>query len=299
MDTSAVSAIPGSANHKSRCIDVDGLSVLNEDIYEEFGIQRMLRLESDGVTRYIKEDVEIPIVTEVSLRILVNSIEMASLLCLSQQQVELALGFLFSEGIIGNMKDVEDAKFNPGTLSVSVVLAEGISLRRGNVLRSVTAGCGKCFTYINPLRESEFKTVDGSVSYRASHIMEQMDEFVRRSAAYRLIGGVHSLLFSAPGCEVFCEDIGRHNCLDKTVGSLLLSGQIEKAASGIIFISGRVTSEIITKAIRLGVPIVVSKSTPSTSAIKLAERFNVTLMGYVKDDTGYIYSGAERLIFDC
>lgn len=275
------------------------LSSFDESIYEEFGVRRIVRLETGDGGRYSQEPVSIPIVTEVSLKILVNGIEIASLLSLNQQQVELALGFLFSEGIISGIGDVQNAAFNPGTLSVSVMLREDISIRRSNILRSITAGCGKCFTYINPLRESEFKAVDASVCYPMSHIMEQMEQFISRSAAYRLIGGIHSLLFSALGYDVFCEDIGRHNCLDKTVGSLLMSGQIEKAGAGIVFISGRVTSEIITKAIRLGVPVVVSKSTPSTSAIKLAEHFNITLLGYVKDGSGYVYSGPERLLFDC
>jgi FdhD protein len=94
---------------------------------------------------------------------------------------------------------------------------------------------------------------------------------------------------------VLNEDIGRHNCVDKITGILLKSGRISGVGSGIMFISGRVSSEIMTKIIRLQVPILVSRSTPTNAAVRLARQFGVTLLGYVRGTSGYVYSHPERL----
>lgn len=106
---------------------------------------------------------------------------------------------------------------------------------------------------------------------------------------------MHSLLFKAHDSEFFSEDIGRHNCFDKVTGMLLREGRLSLVSGGVVYISGRVTSEIMMKAVRIDVPVIVSKSTPSLAAIKLAHEYDVTLLGYVIGDHGFVYSGADRL----
>jgi FdhD protein len=256
--------------------------------YEVFAIKR----KDQG---FRLEGLERPVVTEVSLRILVNGVEVASLICLGQQQVELALGFLYSEGVIESSADVLDARYHAGTVAALITLREGLSVRREQVLRSVTAGCGKCFTYINPLRKNQFAPVSSVVPVALDEIMVQMQDFVQHSELYRMLGGVHSVLLSCEGFSIFAEDLGRHNCLDKAAGTLLRDGQLSCAKRSICYISGRVTSEIIGKAIRLGVPVIVSKSTPSATAVQMAQEYGVTLLGYVKSESGFVYSGVERL----
>jgi FdhD protein len=77
---------------------------------------------------------------------------------------------------------------------------------------------------------------------------------------------------------------------------LLRNGKMELVENGMLFVSGRVSSEIITKVIRLGVPVLVSRSTPTAAAVNLAREYNVTLLGYVRGDAGFVYSGEARLI---
>jgi FdhD protein len=123
-----------------------------------------------------------------------------------------------------------------------------------------------------------------------------MKDFERRSEIYKTVGGVHSVLFQHDEFSVFNEDIGRHNCFDKITGVLLRNNKMTLVGNAILFVSGRVSSEIITKVIRMGVPVLVSRSTPTAAAVNLAREYNVTLLGYVRKNSGYVYSGDERLI---
>ena len=123
-----------------------------------------------------------------------------------------------------------------------------------------------------------------------------MKQFERSSELYKEVGGVHSVLFHHDAFSFFNEDIGRHNCFDKIAGVLLKNGNMGLTGSGMMFVSGRVSSEIITKVIRLGVPVLVSRSTPTAAAVYLARQYNVTLLGYVRSNAGFVYSGEERLV---
>lgn len=265
---------------------------MQDTIFEEFDVLKISR----GAGGYAVENVTKAVIEEISLKIYVNTQEVASLLCLNQQQEELALGFLYNEGVINGFDDLEEAYYNDRALAVVVTLREGLSLKRQESLRSITAGCGRCFTYINPLKINQYKVAQSTKKFSLDNIMGQMRDFTGKSDVFRVVGGVHSLLFQAPDYVVFSEDIGRHNCLDKVTGTLLKEGKIELAEEGVVYISGRVTSEIMTKMIRLGAPVIVSKSTPSAAAVKLAQQYGITLLGYARNDSGYIYSGAGRIL---
>ena len=175
-------------------------------------------------------------------------------------------------------------------------LAAGKSVEKCESLRSVTSGCGKCFTYINPLKHDKFLALSDDKKFTLSNIMQSMKDFEKRSEIYKTVGGVHSVLFQHDEFSVFNEDIGRHNCFDKITGVLLRNNKMNLVENAILFVSGRVSSEIITKVIRMGVPVLVSRSTPTAAAVNLAREYNVTLLGYVRKDSGYVYSGEERLI---
>jgi FdhD protein len=240
-------------------------------------------------------DAEKWVIGEISLKIYINGTEYASLLCLNQLTEELALGFLYSEGVIDTIDDVANITCNERLFAVMVDLVPGISIDKCESLRSVTSGCGKCFTYINPLKHDKFVPLSGHDRFPLRNIMRSMNEFEQRSDMYKTIGGVHSVLFLHDVFSVFNEDIGRHNCFDKIAGVLLRNNKMNLVGNGMLFVSGRVSSEIITKVIRLGVPVLVSRSTPTAAAVNLARKYNVTLLGYVRRNSGFVYSGEERL----
>ncbi|MDQ1278519.1 MAG: Sulfur carrier protein FdhD [Thermodesulfobacteriota bacterium] len=267
---------------------------MDERLYGVFTVKEII---CDGDKARL-DDTEKSVIGEISLKIYINGTEYASLLCLNQLTEELALGFLYSEGVIDTIADVSSIAYNERLLAVMIDLAPGRTVERCESLRSVTSGCGKCFTYINPLKDEKFLLVSSRDRFPLLDILHSMKEFERRSEVYRAIGGVHSVLFQHADFSVFNEDIGRHNCFDKIAGVLLSNGKMDLVGRGMLFVSGRVSSEIITKVIRLGVPALVSRSTPTAAAVNLARKYNVTLLGYVRSNAGYVYSGEERLLCD-
>lgn len=265
---------------------------MDEKLFAAFDVKEISY--DNGVT--ILNDREKDVIGEISLKIYINGTEYASLLCLNQLTEELALGFLYSEGVIDTIDDVAGISYNERLFAVMINLAFGKSVEKCESLRSVTSGCGKCFTYINPLKHEKFLPVANQDKYPIIDILNIMKEFERQSEIYKSIGGVHSVLFQHPDFSVFNEDIGRHNCFDKIAGVLLKNNKMSLVETGMLFVSGRVSSEIITKVIRLGVPVLVSRSTPTAAAVNLAREYNVTLLGYVRKNTGFVYSGEARLI---
>lgn len=260
-------------------------------IYEEFDV-----IEIEEVNGSISLDESIKkVLVEVSLKIIINQTEFVSLLCLNKYQQELALGFLYNEGIIDSYQDILTIDYNERLQAVIIELRDGVLIDRQESLRSVTSGCGKCYTYLNPLKKSLYEPNISTLTFSAKEILDRMKQYIEQAELYKKIGGVHSVLFYTEGLAIQSEDIGRHNCIDKIAGILLKLNKLQIAKEGIAFISGRVTSEIMTKVIRLGVPVVVSKSTPTIAAIRLAREFNISLLGYVKGNKGTIYACPQRI----
>lgn len=264
---------------------------MDERLFSHFEVKEIV---SDNDAVQLRDSVK-DVIGEISLKIYINGIEYASLLCLNQWTEELALGFLFSEGVIDTIGDVASISYNERMFAVMINLVEGKTVEKCESLRSVTSGCGKCFTYINPLKHDKFVTLSGDKKFSLSGIMRSMKDFEKRSEIYKTVGGVHSVLFQHDELSVFNEDIGRHNCFDKIAGVLLKNNKMKLLENAILFVSGRVSSEIITKVIRMGVPVLVSRATPTAAAVNLAREYNVTLLGYVRGQSGYVYAGESRL----
>lgn len=264
---------------------------MDERLYSTFAVKEIL---NDGHAAKL-DDAEKRVIGEISLKIYINGTEYASLLCLNQLTEELALGFLYSEGVIDTVGDVASISYNERLFAVMINLVPGKSVEKCESLRSVTSGCGKCFTYINPLKHEKFLPVANQDRFSLRDILDAMKDFERQSEVYKTVGGVHSVLFRQEAFSVFNEDIGRHNCFDKIAGVLLRNNKMDLVGHGMMFVSGRVSSEIITKVIRLGVPVLVSRSTPTAAAVNLAREYNVTLLGYVRNGSGFVYAGEERL----
>ena len=287
-----IKRIPHVRERIDRCPNDSTVDGLDERVCSAFSVKEITY--DDGETTLCAT--EKYVIGEISLKIYINGIEYASLLCLNQLTEELALGFLYSEGVIDTIADVADISYNERQFAVMVRLVPGKSIDKCESLRSVTSGCGKCFTYINPLKRDKFVPLSGIDRFSIRNILRSMHEFERSSEIYKSIGGVHSVLFQHEDFSVFNEDIGRHNCFDKIAGVLLRNGKMNLVANGMLYVSGRVSSEIITKVIRLGIPILVSKSTPTAAAVTLAREYNVCLLGYVRKNSGFIYSGETRLM---
>jgi FdhD protein len=241
------------------------------------------------------------VAVEAAVTLFVNDLEVATLLCSPTDVEALAVGFLLGEGVLGRREELLDAAWDPGRGIVRLKVADTVDLSpfAGERKGTLTSGCGKGQTYTFVRDAGRLPPVASPRTLAARTVVERVKRFMHMSDTYRDTGGVHSALLwaggagAAPEVEVFCEDLGRHNAVDKVFGRCLLEG-IETAGT-VLFISGRISSEIAIKCARRQVPIVVSRNAPTSFSVSLAEVLDLTLVGFVRGDRMNVYTHPERI----
>lgn len=222
------------------------------------------------------------------------------------QDVELAVGFLFSEGIIDSRADLRVAShFGPATEEgirnvVHVELDKQVPvdlqrLKRNFYTASSCGVCGKASIDALTVRGCAKQTEQYPIVDPA--LIESLPARLREAqAVFDSTGGLHAaaLFDVAGGLEVLREDVGRHNALDKLVGRQLLDGRLP-AGESVLMLSGRSSFELMQKAARAGIPIVVAIGAPSSLAVELARKYSITLIGFARENRFNIYSGASRI----
>lgn len=257
---------------------------------EETTLATILRITEEERTR--QEDA---VVKESPLTIIFNGQELVTMLCSPSRQKYLALGFLESEGLIHSKEDIKQVLFNQkrGTVRVETNQPSPID---GDLLfkRHITSGCGKGTTFYSVADAINQTRVDSKATLEPSRVYSLMKEFQHRSEVFKDTGGVHSAALSdGESILIFSEDIGRHNAIDKIFGECLWEGK--SAEDCIILTSGRVSSEILFKIVKRGIPIIVSKSAATDVAIRTAEDLGITLVGFVRGRRMNVYSNDWRI----
>lgn len=208
----------------------------------------------------------------------------------------LAAGFLFTEGIIKNKTDI--TRFEEGSNVITLYLNQELVVDLPSVSRNfyTTSSCGVCGkTSIEAiLLESMVNKNKFTVS--STVIRSLVDKMIPAQQNFLSTGGLHaSALFDVDGNLLLLqEDVGRHNALDKAIGSVFLSGQypFEKM---ILLVSGRASFELVQKAAVAGIPIVAAIGAPSSLAVELADEKGISLIGFLKHDRFNIYSHPTRI----
>lgn len=220
---------------------------------------------------------------------------------------ELSLGFLFAEGIINQVGDVLSAKYcdDLGQNEVRenvirVELAPQVSFNPANFNRNfyTNSSCGVCGkASIESVQVSCEPLPITPFSINKKLIFSLPEKLQEAQQVFKYTGGLHaSGLFDGNGHLLeHREDVGRHNALDKLLGKLLLTN-MERAKSSILLLSGRISFELIQKAIRAQIPVVAAVGAPSSLAVELAESFGITLIGFLKDDRFNVYTAKERFV---
>lgn len=234
------------------------------------------------------------VASEKRLKIFSNNKEFLNLLCTPTMVKEMIVGFVLSEGLFrdknrGDLRQTwcaERTEIFWKDESIEVHLPIDIP----EAVATMTSGCAKGLTFVLdeklPLIQDDFK-VD------ISTIFELYKEFQKKSELFRATAGVHSAaLCNEKEIIVFTEDIGRHNAVDKIIGYAFLENISMQGK--ILLLSGRLSSEIINKAVRASVPILVSRAAPTDMAIELARKSNITLIGFLRGERLNIYSQPER-----
>jgi FdhD protein len=255
-----------------------------------------------GARHQVLDDVA----TEEPLEIRVDGAPVSVTMRTPGDDVELAVGFLFTEGIIRGRDDVDAAghvRDADGAIQcniVDVTLSGDTTFDRERLRRHffASSSCGICgkasieavrARTLTPLRD------DGRID---PEWLTSLPESLRTGqAVFGRTGGLHAAaLFGGNGALVeIREDIGRHNAVDKIIGHGLLGGTLPLSAH-VLLVSGRGGFEIIQKAIAAGVPVIASISAPSSLAIQLASDHGATLIGFLRGERFIVYSGEHRII---
>jgi len=245
----------------------------------------------EGERRQIDETV----VEEAVLRIFLNQQEVVALSCTPYDQAYLAVGFLISEGFLKAKEEIKSIDSTEDR--VTVYTDSSYKIPESSQLRGVlTSGCGKGKTFtdweeINPLEDI---LVDLDFTLRSDEVFKVMSQFEKRSELFRQTAGVHSAaLAQRGGIILFNEDIGRHNAVDKVMGESFLKG-IELKDKFLV-ISGRVSSDIVSKLWNCGLSMVVSRTAPTSLAVNMAQKLGITLVGFVRGKRMNIYSFPMRI----
>jgi len=236
------------------------------------------------------------VVREVPVTIFLNDVDLVTLLCSPKDIEYLAIGFLFAEGIIKGKEDIKSIFADKKDGVVWVETVEGKKLR-DNILakRFITTGCGKGLSFLDSPKHTKGLKARSDFKIRDSQVALLMKECQVRSQTYRMTGGVHSAgLANARGIVAFNEDIGRHNAIDKILGESVLKGI--KTDNLILITSGRVSSDIIVKAARSRIAIIVSRSAPTDLSVKLARDLGITLVGFARGSRMNVYSNGWRIV---
>lgn len=211
--------------------------------------------------------------------------------------LELAVGFLCTEGIVQRPDQIVDLVADRG--HVRVDLAPGVRLPAAAPRRSfvMTSACGVCGrSSLEGLRaEPPGPLEPGRPTLTPAVIPGMPATLLRAQTAFAATGGIHAAgLFDARGeLELLREDVGRHNAVDKVIGALLLAGRLP-ARDAVLLVSGRASFELVQKALMARIPVLAAVGAPSSLAAELAAEAGMTLLGFVREARFTVYSGRER-----
>jgi FdhD protein len=256
------------------------------------------------------------IIGESRWALYVNGQEVVTFMATSRDLHFLALGFLMSENLISGLGDISSLRVNLAADSAYwFIPALGLNETRSMPIceqgvgsievrltretfvlpsrRIITSGCGGGVTF-DDLSKTQIP-VESLRRISPAQILGLMHELNARATLYRECRGVHtSALGDGEHLLAIAEDVGRHNTLDKLRGECLLRGIETK--DGVVVSTGRISSEMITKAAKMRTPIVVSRTSPTHLAVELAQAWNITLVGYAHAGEMLVYTGMERII---
>ena len=244
------------------------------------------------IYRYAKgqlETIERNVVQETPLALEVNGRELATLVASPHRLNFLVAGFLRLQGFIHSLDDLQ-------TLGICAEQGQARVRIRGEVPEglkpTLTSGCGTGITF--ELAQAKPGASSSAARFSAEQIFALMRELAQRADNYRSHGGIHSAAVGdGQSLLLFAEDLGRHNTLDRIAGEALFRG-IDLAGKMLVT-SGRISTEMVAKAARLGIALIASRTSPTALAVRMAEAAGITLIGYLRGESFELFCHPQRL----
>jgi FdhD protein len=230
-------------------------------------------------------------IVEAPVSLTVNAEVWITFMCTPVNLEALAVGFLYNEGIIEKMDEVIDVRVCEHGDNVDVWLdhdaQQPTSWRR-------TSGCTGGVTAVDLLAKPNVSFDSDQFKVQPDAIGQLVEMLFESQSLYKETGGVHtSALSDGETILVSAEDIGRHNTLDKIAGLCLMNNTWPEKR--ILITTGRISSEMLQKAARMSAPILISRTSPSSLSIEMAERYGITLIGYARKHRFNVYSNTQRV----
>ncbi len=235
------------------------------------------------------------VIRERPVTLYLNGREIVTLLCAGHHLDELAAGFFYAEGFLVSPEDILgiDIDEEAGKVNLSARVDASITERLWQK-RTISSGCAKGSLFYFSLDALLSKPVKSDIRITPGQILDRVEDLNRLSETYRRTHGVHNTaLADADRLILFRDDIGRHNAVDMIVGHVFLHGIALR--DKMLITTGRLTSEMLIKAAKVNIPVVVSRNAATSLAIELAGSLGITLIGYVRAGKFTVYSGRERI----
>ena len=244
-----------------------------------------LRVRGEQVEEIVGE-----IVREQPLTVYVNGERFLTLLCTPVKLEALVIGYLWMEKVIEGLDEIRALDVSAVDGRVDVSLTHPVSLPTERIL---TSGCGGGITF--RIDHRLFPRLQSSLRVQPEQIRLRMKDLFNAAVNYKVSRGIHgAALADSERLLLVAEDVGRHNAVDKIKGEALLRGI--PTEDRLLLSTGRVSSEMLLKAARMGVPLVASRTSPTEMAVALAEQLGVTVCGYVRAEGFNLYVGDGVLL---
>lgn len=226
------------------------------------------------------------IIVEQQVDLFIDNEKLLTFNCSPPDLDALAIGFLWNEGIINDLSELQNISIKSDNSRIDVSLQNPVG-KPQSLLRNSTG--------ISILGQNEIEQINNPFTIKAESIIHLYNEFSSKQFLHKSAGGFHSAgLSDGEIVNLTVEDLGRHNCLDKISGRFIINGR--SFSPKLILLSGRVSSEMIHKVLKLNTPIIVSRTTPTTKAVEIAKTKNITIIGYLRDDHFSIFTNPARIL---
>ena len=240
--------------------------------------------------------VEIRVPVERALTLYLNAQEIVTMMTINDYPEYLALGYLLNQNMLKPTDVVTEVEYDDDLQVVVVRTEHGTNFEQKLKKKTLTSGCAQG-TAFGDLMES-IEDIDlPQTPLRTSWIYQMTHEINTKPSLYLTAGAIHGCVLCQEGTPLcYMEDVGRHNAVDKIAGWMFRHGV--SAADKIFYTTGRLTSEMVIKTVRMGIPILVSRSGFTSWGVDLARQAGLVLIGRAKGKRFIALAGAERLIFD-